>query len=175
MGNDEQLVMDLGVPVERTAWGKWVDPERHRSQMQTFMEYAGLQRLPPEPWPEDSEEVRRLNSIVAGLFPELNTAMSPERADISDAFICFVGACFIEFAGAEWVDYEWFGGQNSFYDHVNPALRFDTPDEDEFTIWGLMDDMIDYNREDHEGMFSYIAAALREYATYHEEAHRPSM
>src|SRR5690606_37008577 len=43
------------------------------------------------------------------------------------------------------------------------------------SMWGLIDDMIDYNREDHEGMFSYIAAALREYATYHEEARRCSI
>ena len=169
MSNEEQMIMDLGVPVERTEWGKWVNPGRREAQLRKFMNYAGISRIPSEPWPEDSAEVRRLNPIVAELFPDMETAMAPENAEIADAFICFVGECFIRFAGAKWVDFEWFGRDNSFYDHVNPALRCDTHDEDEFTAWGLMDDMVDYNREDHEGMFSYIAAALREYATYHEE------
>lgn len=172
MGNDEQLIIDLGVPVEQTEWGKWVDPDRRKAQVRKFMERAGISRFPSEPWPEGSAEVKRLDPIVAELFPDMATAMAPEKADMADAFICFVGECFIRFAGAEWTDFEWFGRENSFYDHVNPSLRCDTEDEDEFTVWGLMDDMIDYNREDYDGMFSYIAAALREYAGYHEGKRR---
>ncbi|MBF6355263.1 hypothetical protein IU449_12035 [Nocardia higoensis] len=169
MSNDDQLIMDLGVPVERTEWGKWVDPDRREAQVRKFLEHAGISEIPSEPWPEDSAEVRRLNPIVADLFPDMATAMAPENADMADAFICFIGECFIRFAGATWIEYEWFGREHSFYDHVNPALRFDTADEDEITAWYLMDSMIGYAPERYEGMFSEISATVRDYARYREE------
>ncbi|WP_330233570.1 hypothetical protein OHA40_14520 [Nocardia sp. NBC_00508] len=171
MGNDEQLTMDLGVPVEQTEWGKWVDPDRRKAQVRKFMDRAGIREIPSEPWPEDSAEVERLDPIIAELFPDLATAMAPENADMADAFICFIGECCIKFAGAEWMEYKWFGRDNSFYDHVNPALRFDTldADEDVETAWGLMRSMIEFHPEDHDGMFSKMAAILREYAGYHQE------
>ncbi|WP_157129000.1 hypothetical protein [Nocardia amamiensis] len=172
MGNDEQLTMDLGVPVEQTAWGKWVDPDRRKAQAQMFMDHAGISRIPSEPWPEGSAEVKRLDPIVAELFPDMVTAMAPENADMADAFICFIGECFIKFAGAAWIEYEWPGREYTFYEGINPALRFDTDDEDEITAWYLMDSMIGYNPEDHEGMFSDMAAAIREYAGYHDEKRR---
>ncbi|WP_069163633.1 hypothetical protein [Nocardia altamirensis] len=164
MGNDEQqLSMDLGV--EQTEWGKWVDPERRRVQAQKFMDYAGIREIPSEPWPEDSAEVKRLDPIVSALFPDLATAMAPENSDLSDAFICFMGQCFIELAGAEWIEYEWPGEECTFYPHVNPALRFDTEDEDETTAWYLMKSMIEHR----DGMFSDLAETIREYAGYHAE------
>ncbi|MFI9413619.1 hypothetical protein [Nocardia gamkensis] len=171
MGNDEQLTMDLGVPVEQTEWGKWVDPDRRKAQAQKFMDYAGISRFPSEPWPEGSAEVERLNPIVAALFPDMATAMASENADMADAFICFIGECFIKFAGAEWIEYEWPGREYTFYEYVNPALRFDTDDEDEMTAWYLMDSMVGYDAEEHDGMFSDMAAAIREYADYHNEKH----
>ncbi|WP_405176962.1 hypothetical protein OG225_21125 [Nocardia sp. NBC_01377] len=164
---DEQL--DLGFEVEQTAWGKWVDTDRRTAQVRRFMEHVGLQQLPVQPWPEDSPEVKRLDPVVADLFPDMATAMAPENADIADAFICFMGECFIRYAGAEWIEFEWFGREHSFYDQVNPALRFDTDDEDEDTVWGLMARLVDYDPETHNGMFSKLAAYIREYATYHEE------
>ncbi|MCP2275213.1 hypothetical protein [Nocardia amikacinitolerans] len=167
MGEDQ---LDLGFEVEQTAWGKWVDPERRKAQARKFMDYAGIRRIPSEPWPEDSPEVKRLDPIVAELFPDMGTAMAPENADMADAFICFIGECFIKFAGAEWTDFEWFDRDHSFYDDVNPALRCDTPDEDEITAWGLMRDMIDFGRDG--GMYSEMAASIREYATYHDEKRR---
>ncbi|NKY25614.1 hypothetical protein [Nocardia gamkensis] len=169
MGNDEQLTMDLGVPVEQTAWGKWVDPDRRAAQVRKFMDYAGIREIPSEPWAEDSAEVERLDSIIADLFPDLATAMRPEKADMTDAFICFIGECFIKYAGAEWIEYKWFGRDHSFYDHVNPALLFDTLDEDVDTIWGLMGSMIEFDPDVHDGMFSTMAAIFREYAGYHQE------
>ncbi|MFI6368097.1 hypothetical protein ACIBG0_35780 [Nocardia sp. NPDC050630] len=170
MGNDEQLGLDF--EVEQTEWGKWVDADRRKAQAQKFMDYAGIRQIPSVPWPEDSAEVERLNPIVEKLFPDLATAMAPENADMADAFICFIGECFIRFAGAEWIEYEWPGREYTFYDHVNPALRCDTHDQDELTAWYLMDDMINYDPEDYGGMFSSIAAGVREYATYHDEKRR---
>lgn len=170
VGNDEQLGLDF--EVEQTEWGKWVDPDRRAGQVRKFLDYAGLQRIPSKPWPEGSAEVKRLNSIVAGLFPDMATAMAPENADMADAFICFIGECFIKLAGAKWVEFEWFGRENSFYDHVNPALLMDTYDEDVDTAWGLMDSMIDYHPEVYDGMFSQIAKAIREYAADHAEKRR---
>ncbi|WP_378733668.1 hypothetical protein [Nocardia brasiliensis] len=170
MGDDEQLTMDLGV--ERTAWGKWVDPARRKAQARKFMDYAGIRDIPAELWPEGDPELKRLDAVVAELFPDMATAMSPDRADMADAFICFIGECFIRFAGAQWIDFEWFGREKSFYDHVNPALQSDTFDEDVDTAWGLMDDMIGYHPDGYDGMFSYITAALREYANDHQEKRR---
>ncbi|QIS08204.1 hypothetical protein [Nocardia arthritidis] len=168
MGNDEQLSMDLGV--EQTEWGKWVDPQRREAQARKFMEYAGIEGIPAEPWPEDSPEVKRLNPIVAELFPDrVTAATATDTADMVDAFICFIGECFIKFAGAEWVEYKWFGREHSFYEHVNPALLFDTYDEDLEVIWGLIGSMIEYHPEEHDGMFSKMASIIREYVTYVEE------
>ncbi|WP_280313559.1 hypothetical protein [Nocardia abscessus] len=168
---DDQVSMDLGVPVEQTEWGKWVDPERRKAQARKFMDHAGISRIPSEPWPEDSAEVKRLDPIVAELFPDMATAMAPENADMADAFICFIGEVFAKFAGAEWIEYKWFGREHSFYDQVNPALQFDTldGDADVETVWGLMGSMIEFDPDVHEGMFSTMAAIFREYAAYHQE------
>lgn len=141
-------------------------------QVRKFLDYVGLEGIPAEPWPEGASEVKRLDSIVAGLFPDMSTAMAPENADVADAFICFLGECFVRFAGAKWIEYDRFGRDHSFYDHVNPALLFDTSDEDEMTAWYLMDSIIGYNPEDHDGMFSKMAAAIREYAGYRDEEQR---
>ncbi|WP_431958274.1 hypothetical protein [Nocardia lijiangensis] len=167
---EEQL--DLGFEVEQTAWGKWADPDRRKAQARKFMDYAGIRQIPSELWPEDSPEVKRLDPIVAELFPDMETAMTPENADTVDAFICFVGELFIKFAGAEWIEFTWLGREHTFFDHVNPALRYDTLDEDEDTAWALIKDMINYHPEVYDGMFSCMAATLREYTEYHEEKRR---
>ncbi|WP_280507900.1 hypothetical protein [Nocardia flavorosea] len=172
MGSGEQFGLDLGVPVERTEWGKWVDPERHRAQARKFMDRAAIAGIPSAPWPEDSAEVQRLNSIVGEIFPDMATAMAPENADVTDAFVCFLGECFAKFAGARWVEWDWPGPELTFYEHVNPALLCDTEDEDEITAWALVDDMINHHRGEYAGMFSYIAAVLREYAADHAEKRR---
>lgn len=165
MSDDEQLAMDLGV--ERTEWGKWVDPDRRKAQAQKFMDFAGISDLPAEPWAEDSPELKQLNAVVAELFPDLATAMAPEIADMADAFICFIGECFIKFSGAQWRDAPWFGREYSFYDHVNPALQYGFTDAQSDTAWGLMKDAAG-------GGFSRIAALLREFSTrYAEEQAEP--
>ncbi|GAA5081612.1 hypothetical protein [Nocardia iowensis] len=161
MGDDEQLSMDLGV--EQTAWGKWVDPERRKRQAQKFMDRAGIREIPAEPWPEGDPELGKIDAAVADLFPDMATAMTPGNADIADAFICFLGECFIRFAGAHWEDYEWFGRENSFYDDVNPMLEYGFDTEGD-TAYGLMSLMIkDYDPADG-GMFSGMVEMMREFA-----------
>ncbi|MBF6330876.1 hypothetical protein [Nocardia transvalensis] len=167
--SDGQMGFNIEIDEKTQGWLDWVSPPRRAAQAQKFLQRAGLRDLPAEPWPEGAPELARLDTLVAELFPDMSTAMAPENADIADAFICFIGECFIKFAGAEWINYEWFGRDHSFYDHVNPALRFDTEDEDIETAWGLMDSMIEYHPEDYDGMFSKMAAIIREYASYHEE------
>ncbi len=169
MSDDDQMSMDLGIEVERTEWGKWVDANRQEAQARKFMTYAGISGIPSRPWPEDSSEVKRLDPVVAELFPDMDATRKPENIDMADAFICFVGKCFIKFAGARWIDWEWSESEYTFYEHVNPAVQCDTHDEDEILMWSLMNDMIHYRPEDHRGMFSFIAAVIREYSTYHDE------
>ena len=168
MGDDAQMTMDLGVPVERTEWGKWVDPDRRHAQAQKFMDYAGIDRIPSKLWKKGSAEVKRLNPIVAELFPNIDAAAA--NIDMTDAFICFIGECFIKFAGGRWVDAEWADLNLSLYEHVRPAVACDTFDEDELVMWGEVEDMIGSpRRDDYEGMFSYIVWVLSEYAEDHEE------
>ncbi|WP_280399414.1 hypothetical protein [Nocardia carnea] len=57
--------------------------------MQKFLERAGLKQLSAEPWPKDAPELKAVDAVVVELFPDIETAMSPENADITDDFICF--------------------------------------------------------------------------------------
>ncbi|MEU1546897.1 hypothetical protein [Nocardia sp. NPDC005745] len=157
------MTMDLGVQVEQTEWGKWVDPNRRAAQVRKFLDYAGLRDIPSEPWPEGDPELSKLDTVVAELFPDMATAMRAENADMADAFICFMGELFIRYAGAHWEDYEWFGRENSFYDHVNPMLEYGF-DTDGDTAYGLMKLMIDDHDVTDGGMFSGMAEMLREFA-----------
>ncbi|MGY1867577.1 MULTISPECIES: hypothetical protein [Nocardia] len=161
--DNEQMAMDLGVPVEQTEWGKWVAPDRRAAQVRKFLDHAGLRDIPSEPWPEGAPELSHLDAVVAALFPDMATAMAPENADMADAFICFLGELFIRFAGAHWEDYKWFGRENSFYDHVNPLLEYGF-DADGDTAYGLMTLMIDDYDPAEGGMFSSMAEMLREFA-----------
>lgn len=161
MGTDEQLSMDLGV--DQTAWDKWVDADRRRRQAQKFMDYAGIRDIPEVPWSEDDPELEKLDAVVSELFPDMVTAMTPEKSEMADAFICFLGECFIKFAGARWEEYEWFGRENSFYDQVNPILKYGFHTGGD-TAYGLMELMIeDYDPVDG-GMFSGMAEMMREFA-----------
>lgn len=157
---------------EHTEWETWVNPARHAAQAAKFMKYANISEIPAEPWPEESAEVKQIDPILAELFPDLRTAMAPETADKADAFICFMGECFIKFAGAQWINFKWFGRSKSFYDHINPAIRIDNQDNDVDTVWGLMQRIITCDPEVYSGMFSYFAAALREYAATHDDKRR---
>ncbi|WP_280502641.1 hypothetical protein [Nocardia farcinica] len=143
MGTDEQL--SLGFEVEQTAWGRWVDPERRTTQARKFMEHVGIVRIPKKPWPPGAPEVKRIDTLVTELFPDMETATSPENSDIADAFICFVGECYITFARAHWFDFAWQGRQNSLYDDVNPALRWlADEDDEEVTAWELMEGVTEH-------------------------------
>ncbi|WP_147404268.1 hypothetical protein [Nocardia panacis] len=159
--SDEQLGFDIDV--EQTAWGKWVDPDRRAAQVRKFLDYAQIPRIPTKPWPEDSPELKQLDTVVERLFPDLATAMAPENADMADAFICFLGECFIKFAGARWEPYEWFGRDKSFYDDVNPMLEYGF-DTDGDTAFGLMKVMIDHYDPADGGMFAGMAEMMREFA-----------
>lgn len=160
VGTDEQLGLDLGVPVEQTEWGKWIDPDRRAAQVRKFLDHAGLQRIPSKPWPKGSPDVKRLDTIVAELFPDMTTAMAAENAHMADAFICFLGECYIKFAAAQWYDFEWRGREHSFYDHVNPALRFGDDFEDGDTAWSFMESVTAHSKWG-DG-FSLMADELRE-------------
>ncbi|MBF6354033.1 hypothetical protein IU449_05615 [Nocardia higoensis] len=170
MESNEQLGLDF--EVERTAWGTWVDPDRRAAQVRKFLDYAGLGGIPAGPWPEGSSEVKRLDAALAEWLPDMDAAMKPENHDLVDAFVCFMGECFIRFAGARWVDWHSWDDENSFYDHVNPAVECDTSDEDELGMWVLVKDMQKYDPEVDDGMFSYFASALREYSGYHDDKRR---
>ncbi|WP_040712126.1 hypothetical protein [Nocardia takedensis] len=161
----EQLGLDF--EVEQSAWGRWVDPRRRAARAREFMNAAGLAEIPDQPWPPDWPETPRLDAYLAGLFPDLATAMAPQNCRFADAFICFMGECFIRYAGARWVEYPWFGRGRSFYDEVNPALEIDDADEDVFTAWGHMRDMIGHHTGGWGGMFAYFAESLIEYRGDH--------
>ncbi|WP_157171909.1 hypothetical protein [Nocardia higoensis] len=170
MESNDQLGLDF--EVEQTAWGAWVDPNRRAAQVRKFLDRAGLDDIPSEPWPEDSLGVKRLDSLLAEWLPDMDAAMEPENHDLVDALVCFMGECFIRFAGARWIDWQSWDDENSFYDHVNPAVECDTSDQDELGMWVLVKDMQKYDPEVDDGMFSYFASTLREYSGYHNDKRR---
>lgn len=157
--DNQQLGMDLGVPVEQIAWGKRTDPDRQAAQVQKFLDRGGLKSLRAEPWPKDAPELKAVNAVVVELFPDMGTAMSPENADMADAFICFLGAYAIKFCGARWYDENWFGREYSFYD-VNSALEFGDHGESKFIVWGLMGNFVGQG-------FSSAAEMIRNFAEEH--------
>ncbi|MEU2104414.1 hypothetical protein [Nocardia sp. NPDC019255] len=134
MGNDEQLTIDLGVPVERTEWGKWVDPDRRAAQVRKFLERAGFSALPPEPWDFESREAIQISDMIVEIFPNMESVKLPENADVTDQLVCFIGECFIRYLDARWIDLtDMPPGYNDFagiliYDDIRPGMAFRFPD-----------------------------------------------
>ncbi|WP_194836090.1 hypothetical protein [Nocardia sp. XZ_19_369] len=139
VGNDEQLSMDLGVPVEKTGWNKWVDPKRHAGQVRKFLDRAGLPALPEEPWDFESHEACEINDMIRTILPDLESVSQPENADIVDQLVCFAGECFIQYLDARWIDLTNIPlGYNdsksvSIYDGIKPGLAFEFEDWNAFT------------------------------------------
>ncbi|MEW1739350.1 hypothetical protein AB0346_25715 [Nocardia beijingensis] len=130
MGNDEQLTIDLGVPVERTEWGKWVDPERRAAQVRKFLDRAGFSALPPEPWDFESDEAVQVSDMIVKMLPDVEAITLPENSDIVDQLVCFIGECFIRYLDARWLDLtDMPPGYNdcegaSIYDDIRPGVAF---------------------------------------------------
>ncbi len=157
MVHDETVAMVPGVETAVTsrAWSEWVSTERHRARARTFLESAGVADLPECAWVEDAPEVHQLKAYCARVFPDMPTAMSAENADVADQCICLIGVLFTRFADARWVPYEWFGRDRSFYDDINPMLKYPFTEEGD-TAWFLMDFLVTHG-------FSTIAGLVREY------------
>ncbi|WP_280426389.1 hypothetical protein [Nocardia carnea] len=163
IAGENQLTMDFGEAIERTHWGKWVDPDRHAAQVQKFLNHAGLQRMPSKLWPENSPDLHQINNVCRGLFPDSDTPYRPENQDMTDTFICFLGACFKKYVDGAWVDHTEYGHDKSFYHGgLNPALRWIDydGDEDECTVFDYIDSMIDHNLKCGDG-FIHITDDLR--------------
>ncbi|MEV2222659.1 hypothetical protein AB0E01_22605 [Nocardia vinacea] len=169
MGNDEQLSMDLGVPVEQTEWSKWVDPGRRAAQVRKFLERIGLSDLPAKPWEFESPEAARIGGIIAELFPDIETATAPENADIADQYICFVGECFIRYARAQWYDQTRYGETREWtkdvddvplYDGIEPGVIFARLNygSNSYTAGHLMAYTVKYGFGGFSGMATLILA-----------------
>jgi hypothetical protein len=130
VGNDEQLTMDLGVPVEQTEWGKWVDPARRLVQVRKLLDRAELPALPPEPWDFESDEAVQISDMIAEIFPNLEAVTIPANVDNVDQLVCFIGEWFIQYVDARWIDLtEMPSGYNdcediSIYDDIKPGIAF---------------------------------------------------
>ena len=81
--------------------------------------------------------------------------MSRDRVEAADQFTRFLGECFIAHAGGLWFDYAFFGRKYSFYEEINPALRYGI-DEDSDTAWRLVQTAV-------ENGFPAVAEQLRDY------------
>ncbi|MBF6548695.1 hypothetical protein [Nocardia brasiliensis] len=143
MGTDDQLGMDLGVPLEQSAWAKWVDVDRRKAQAQKFMDRIGIQGMPDEfSWFEGAEEAA--NTVVSEMFPKLELPESEAEPDLVDTFVCFLGEYLTEFAGAEWYDSP-VNRELSIYTDVNPALRYQGSKDS--TVSELLQDILNHGRE----------------------------
>ncbi|MFB8281872.1 hypothetical protein [Nocardia colli] len=149
MGNDEQLSMDLGVPVKQSEWDKWVDRERHAAQVKIFLKRAGLPELPQEPWDFESHEICGVNEMIQEILPDLASVTQPENADIIDQLVCFTGECFVRYLDARWIDLTDIPpGYNdtdnvSIYRNVKPGLAFPYPNWTTFTANILVEFVIE--------------------------------
>ncbi|RJO75090.1 hypothetical protein D5S18_17075 [Nocardia panacis] len=129
--SDEQIGFDIDV--EQTVWGKWVDPARRAAQVRRFLDRIGLSALPPKVWEFESPEASRIGGVIADLFPDTETAVAPENSDVADQFVCFVGECFIRYAGARWYDHARYGRTSEdsdiepveLYQGIEPGVVFD--------------------------------------------------
>ena len=160
MSDAEQIGFDIDFDEHTQAWLEWVAPEHQAQQAHRFAEYVGLSGIPSEPWPDGAPEIEQLAEVIARLFPDMETAMSRDCVEAADQFICFLGECFIAHAGAQWFEYTYFGREYSFYEEINPALRYGI-DEDSDTAWGLVQSAVD------DG-FPVVAEQLRDYAGQYE-------
>ncbi|MFD0364136.1 hypothetical protein ACFQZZ_22050 [Nocardia sp. GCM10030253] len=128
--DDEQMTMDLGVSVEQTAWGNWVDRDRRAIQVRNFLIRAGLPALPPEPWDFESEEAIQISDMIAELFPDVEAVRIPENADAVDQLVCLIGEWFVRYLDARWLDLTNMPpGYNdcadiSIYDGIKPGVAF---------------------------------------------------
>ncbi len=160
MSDADQMGFDIDFDEKTQAWLAWVAPEHRQQKAQRFAEYVGLPGIPAEPWPDGAPEIAQLTEATARLFPDMDTAMSRDSFEAADQFICFLGECFIKFAGAQWFEYTYFGREYSFYEDINPALRYGINEESD-TAWGLVSAVVEYG-------FPEIAGQLRDYAAKYE-------
>ncbi|WP_040829461.1 hypothetical protein [Nocardia jiangxiensis] len=169
MGEDEQLGMDLGVPVERTAWARWVDPDRRGGQLRKFLDRIGLPDLPEQAWEFESAEASRIGEVIAEVFPDIETATAPENADLADQLVCFVGECFVRYAGAQWYDQarysqtrEWTDDLEyvSLYEGIEPAVAFtaESGDSSSYTAGYLVSYTVMYGFGGFTGTATLILA-----------------
>ncbi|MGW0245492.1 hypothetical protein ACWDYH_02520 [Nocardia goodfellowii] len=133
MSDDEQMTMDLGVEVTRTAWGDWVDPDRLAARVTAFRNRVGLPAFPAEPWDFESVEVIEARNEIEKLFPDVASVALPENAETADEFACFVGHLFVRYLDARWIDLaEAPPGYNDtnalrIYESVKPGVAFTFP------------------------------------------------
>ncbi|WP_280390477.1 hypothetical protein [Nocardia brasiliensis] len=143
MNDDEQMTMDLGVPVERTEWSKWADPQRRAAQSQKFMERIGIRSIPDEfSWFSDVED--SANNALSETFPDMELPTPEHSSELVDAFLCFLGEYLTKFADAEWYDSP-VKRDSSIYENINPALRY--RGSKDTTATELLQDILDHGRE----------------------------
>ncbi|MGW0246813.1 hypothetical protein ACWDYH_09265 [Nocardia goodfellowii] len=107
-------------------------------------------------------ERKSADAAVAELFPDMAAMRSTERADMADAYLCFLGQCFAKFARASWYDSP-VGRERSFYPDVNPALHYGFKGSTDQTAWQLMEVMFEEAKEYDYGLFSVMVDFMGEY------------
>ncbi|MEU2014098.1 hypothetical protein [Nocardia sp. NPDC019302] len=132
MGNDEQMMMDLGVEIEvdedllrqRREWAEWIAPQRMELQIQKFLTET-LPDVHPElslcPWWEPPL-LYRICDQLPEVFPDTETLVATENQDAADQLIRFLGELFVRCAGAGWINIP--GNGSVLYDRIGPSLHF---------------------------------------------------
>ncbi|WP_024800637.1 hypothetical protein [Nocardia sp. BMG51109] len=145
-GDHQQLTIDLGVQLEdpEAAWKAWFKPVRRAAQTGKFLRRITSDELLIEyfmgglPYLQASPREAEIGDVIAGLFPDMATAMRPENRSLADEFVCFLAEAFEVSTGATLYDDRPTDPARSFYPAINPALRYPfTPRT--VTLWTLAD------------------------------------
>ncbi|MEV6555634.1 hypothetical protein AB0M22_07955 [Nocardia sp. NPDC051756] len=147
---DEQMSMDLGVPVEPSDWARWVNVDRRKAQAQKFLDRIGIQGIPDEfSWFGDVE--KSANIALSEAFPGMELPTPETRSNLVDPFVCFLGEYLTKIAEAEWYDSP-VDRERTIYENVNPALR--CKGSADTTVTDLLQDILNHGKELDDRIFT---------------------
>ncbi|MBB5916811.1 hypothetical protein BJY24_005723 [Nocardia transvalensis] len=133
---------DLGIDAaaqDDPAWREWSRPERIAHQVdRLFSETLPAVPTGPGGWTtpagdplppmpavaryDDAMKLHWLADVFGGFFPDEDSLLVADNADLADQFVCYIGQYFVERCGGRWINDPSLGGM--LYE-FGPAVAFD--------------------------------------------------
>ncbi|WP_063043111.1 hypothetical protein [Nocardia pseudovaccinii] len=149
MGSGDQIGMDFGefdltqvktqTPPGPPEWVRWF------RQMDAQLEKFATETVPglPEPIWSDAA-IDRVAAVFGEFFPYEDSVTDPEKADIADQFVRWIGECYVHRRGMQWYNHPHASGGR--YQGFGPAVREPGNDAEttfvvEILEWAAHDDL----------------------------------